>query len=236
MRYEAYATCADGRDKWAVRLGGLYGSLGYEVRNQVTTFEGEGAETRANAYAESMNECGVDLCREMDNDLASHQRLLQKEKMECDEAKPKLPNPPDYECDKCGACCKGFLVEIKAVDILREPKLKNVAAAFMGGQDETWGISDRWILATPNSPCPMLGKNNECTIYSTRPDVCVAFRPGYSKCQDVRLQLGLPVLKATNAKTAKLDEKKFDLRDVPVWELAEALNKRLDPQPQKEKQ
>jgi hypothetical protein len=37
---------------------------------------------------------------------------------------------PRYECDQCGACCKGHLiVEAYALDVLREPHL---AAADIG--------------------------------------------------------------------------------------------------------
>jgi uncharacterized protein len=135
---------------------------------------------------------------------------------------------PEYECDKCGACCKGFVIEITATDILREPKLKDVAASFMGNNDDIWDIRDKYLLATPYKPCPMLDVNNLCTIYNTRPNVCVHFKAGHNKCQDVRLQLGLPVLKAKNLK----DEKnKFQLDDVPVWELSAELNRRLDRRP-----
>ena len=31
---------------------------------------------------------------------------------------------PNYECDKCGACCRGnLLVEAYELDVLREPRL-----------------------------------------------------------------------------------------------------------------
>jgi len=40
-------------------------------------------------------------------------------------------------------------------------------------------------------PCPFLKENNLCSIYATRPNVCVAMQPGSEKCKMVRKEAGL---------------------------------------------
>lgn len=37
-----------------------------------------------------------------------------------------------------------------------------------------------------NMPCKMLGSDNRCTVYPTRPNVCVGFRAGDEQCQGAR--------------------------------------------------
>ena len=56
-----------------------------------------------------------------------------------------------FPCTKCGACCKkvGFAIGL-------DPEF-----------DKAFPFS-----ATPEGHCEMLGDNNECLVYDTRPDVC----------------------------------------------------------------
>lgn len=56
-----------------------------------------------------------------------------------------------FPCTKCGACCKkvGFAIGM-------DPEF---AEGFPFG-------------ATPEGHCEMLGENDECLVYETRPDVC----------------------------------------------------------------
>lgn len=110
-----------------------------------------------------------------------------------------------YECDECGACCRKLIVEIDLVDVLREPKLREVVtpfkseAFFENEEDERLHGDDPFAngaaLATCK-PCPMLC-GNKCTIYPTRPNVCVGFSAGSSQCQEARDREGLPPLLAT---------------------------------------
>jgi Fe-S-cluster containining protein len=109
---------------------------------------------------------------------------------------------PRYECDQCGACCKGSLiVEADDLDVLREPRLigadrhhagKSVERMVQDIQTEMMAV----ILAC-GSQCPFLGGDNRCTIYPTRPNVCVGMQAGDEQCQEARAAEGLPPLEPT---------------------------------------
>jgi uncharacterized protein len=104
-----------------------------------------------------------------------------------------------YECDKCGACCKGSLiVEADDVDVLREPRLIDADPYHRGKSvaqvvDE---IQTEWkaVILACCRPCPFLGMDNACTIYPTRPNDCVAMEAGDEQCQYAREAAGLPPL------------------------------------------
>lgn len=73
------------------------------------------------------------------------------------------------ECMKCGHCCRCSIIdEVYDVDIEREPRLKPHVTEL---KDEP----GRYFLKTP---CPFLGQDNTCTIYPTRPTICVVYEPG----------------------------------------------------------
>ena len=107
---------------------------------------------------------------------------------------------PKYECDKCGACCQGHLmVEAYELDVLREPRLiavdrhyahKTVDAALEELQNEF-----KCVLVIGR--CPFLSTDNDCSIYPTRPNVCVGLQAGDEQCQQVRQAEGLPPLEPT---------------------------------------
>lgn len=95
--------------------------------------------------------------------------------------------PPTYTCDSCGACCR-LMVEIGATDLMREPRLRAVTRKITGD-------GDRFLLADGSvKPCPMLGDDCRCTIYNTRPNLCVEFEAGSYNCQEARRIAGLPDL------------------------------------------
>ena len=95
-----------------------------------------------------------------------------------------------YECDRCGACCKQLIVEIDELDLVREPRLIPLAQAFRVPD----GMELRADDGGSQRPCPVLGPDNRCTIYPTRPNCCVAFRAGSEQCQMARGMAGLPPL------------------------------------------
>ena len=73
-------------------------------------------------------------------------------------------------------------MEAYELDALREPRLCEASQrAVEDLQDETRCL----ILAGPH-PCIFL-KENQCSIYPTRPNVCVAFEPGSEECMAARL-------------------------------------------------
>lgn len=118
-----------------------------------------------------------------------------------------------FDCDQCGACCRTLIIEIEELDVVREPKLAAVAKPFkippgqvlLDGDDEPYtevvpGFGGGAMLACgANMPCKMLGSDNRCTIYQTRPNVCVGFRAGSEQCQDARRMAGLSELMPVDA-------------------------------------
>lgn len=101
-----------------------------------------------------------------------------------------------YKCDECGACCSGALiVEIQQLDVVREPKLLDRAKLMDGnGKIEYESDWEKVYLLAASNPCPLLGPDCRCTIYPTRPNVCVAMEAGDSQCQLARHARGLPYL------------------------------------------
>jgi Fe-S-cluster containining protein len=105
---------------------------------------------------------------------------------------------PEYACDKCGACCRTLLVEAYELDVLRESRLVaadpdyaslSIDQALATLQDEFHCV----IIAGPGRPCAFL-RDNECSIYPTRPNVCVAMQPGDEQCEEARRAEGLAPL------------------------------------------
>ena len=105
-----------------------------------------------------------------------------------------------YECDQCGACCKGhLLVEAYEIDVLREPRLIDGGDRHYAGRtidDVLHELSDEYkcILLAGARPCVFLCSDNRCSIYPTRPNVCVAMQAGDEQCQRAREAEGLPPL------------------------------------------
>ena len=99
-----------------------------------------------------------------------------------------------YECDQCGACCKGtFIVEADYLDVRREPRLLELqVGSYRVTRRELEEEEKVALLACgTDNPCRYLGPDNRCTIYPTRPNACVAFEAGSQKCQNARAELGI---------------------------------------------
>ena len=74
------------------------------------------------------------------------------------------------ECQKCGACCRHTVIDtISALDLLREPRLRDAVDPIEAG------------FFLMKMPCPFLN-GNRCSIYPTRPNICVAHVPGTNEC------------------------------------------------------
>jgi len=96
-----------------------------------------------------------------------------------------------FECDGCGACCRTKLVDLFEVDLLREPRLRESMLPLREpGLDGEIG----YLNCLSDGACPCLGGDNRCSIYPTRPVVCVLFPAGSEECQEARQSLGLPPL------------------------------------------
>ena len=102
---------------------------------------------------------------------------------------------PRYECDKCGACCKGTLiVEVDDFDVIREPRLIDADAHHRGKSVEQMVTEiqndGKAVILACVTPCPFLGPDNHCSIYPTRPNCCVAMQAGDEQCQEARAEAG----------------------------------------------
>lgn len=104
------------------------------------------------------------------------------------------------QCDNCGLCCKKLIIEIDHVDVVREPKRVGIAKQMKGMYEEESPWDREYMLACGASmPCPMLGTDNLCQIYPTRPNVCVAFEAGSEQCNELREENGLlPISRGTD--------------------------------------
>jgi len=78
-------------------------------------------------------------------------------------------------CLKCGSCCRELILEIEHLDIVREPKLLEYATLLDGHGQITYDSDWEKEYMLP-APCPFL-VDNQCSIYPTRPNICVGFDP-----------------------------------------------------------
>ena len=120
-------------------------------------------------------------------------------------------NEQYFECDRCGACCKGhLLIEADALDVLREPRLIDVDHHHKGKtvRQMVKEIEQEWkaVILTSGGPCPFLGQDNLCQIYPTRPNDCVGMQAGDEQCQECRAAANLPPLLPLAVKVLSSDE------------------------------
>lgn len=106
---------------------------------------------------------------------------------------------PRFECDKCGACCKGnLIVEVEDLDVIREPRVIGADPHHAGKPVEQMvrEIQEEWkgVIIAGGKPCSFLGQDNQCSIYPTRPNCCVGLQAGDEQCQYSREADGLPPL------------------------------------------
>lgn len=102
----------------------------------------------------------------------------------------ETPDP----CADCGLCCQKLIIEIGHVDVVREPKLLEHCTKMDGnGALEFDSVWDTPYLLSHRG-CPLLNDCNRCTIYPTRPNVCVRFEVGSEHCNELREEAGLPPL------------------------------------------
>jgi Fe-S-cluster containining protein len=83
-------------------------------------------------------------------------------------------------CRQCGHCCRTTIVEINYLDVLREPKLRKYLPKIPQSEitDDTVGV----IAKKDLHGCPFLTLRGKCSIYRTRPNICVSFEPGSRQC------------------------------------------------------
>lgn len=83
-------------------------------------------------------------------------------------------------CRRCGACCRALLLEADLLDAEREPLIAQHGGPMKGldGYVESYCLN----ADGPDHRCVFLADDNRCTIYPTRPNMCVAFGPGDERC------------------------------------------------------
>ena len=115
---------------------------------------------------------------------------------------------PKYECDKCGACCRGnLIVEVYELDVWREPNLVDADISRWTRDMSRQALMDELeqdgscliIAGGRQHPCVFLREDSTCGVYPTRPNVCVAMRAGDDQCQEARKADGLPELRPCGA-------------------------------------
>src|ERR1700733_13064776 len=75
---------------------------------------------------------------------------------------------PVFRCNpNCGLCCRELLVECDAVDVLREPRIDQVAPIRMSNR--SLPVLDKYWILTGSGSCPFLDSEKRCGIYATRP-------------------------------------------------------------------
>ena len=94
------------------------------------------------------------------------------------------------ECLKCGACCRGLIIEAGPVDVMREPLIAARCRCLDGNGELKDPLAWGWNLSCMTT-CAFLRSDNTCEIYATRPDDCVAFEPGGVKCRQCRRDVGM---------------------------------------------
>lgn len=103
----------------------------------------------------------------------------------------------EYQCDLCGACCRGTLiVEAYYLDALREPRILGANVSGREAKLDELDDEGRCVVIAAGLPCQFLADDGRCTIYPTRPNTCVGFEAGDEQCQEARAKLGLPPLQS----------------------------------------
>lgn len=111
--------------------------------------------------------------------------------------------PEKYACDRCGLCCQKLIIEIQHIDVIREPKLLPPATMLLKAPfRDDFEYDDEWekqysLACGEARKCPchsMDGEVSSCSIYPTRPNVCVGFEAGGEHCRELRDTHGLPPL------------------------------------------
>ncbi len=81
------------------------------------------------------------------------------------------------KCQRCGTCCRELVLEVTGLDVLREPRWQPFIEPYRDIDYRDWRSNPGEVLFIVTSQvCPFL-RDDRCTIYPQRPDMCVAFRP-----------------------------------------------------------
>ena len=132
-------------------------------------------------------------------------------------------------CINCGACCRSMGLSISKEDIAREPRLLKFVTLTSEVNPEaikTWDETDKYCLLIGSKfkiqaykACPFL-KNNKCSIYETRPEVCRSHPVNLFECKKSALiEAGMPGADIDNlVKNAPLPTVLFQIWIILQWD------------------
>ena len=96
------------------------------------------------------------------------------------------------DCLQCAACCKNYSPRFKTPDVKRIAKhLKQRESDFIATYLR---VDEDGDFVVKQAPCPFLGADNRCSIYTVRPSDCARF-----PYTDEDVILKRPALTITNA-------------------------------------
>jgi Fe-S-cluster containining protein len=103
------------------------------------------------------------------------------------------------DCRTCGACCvggvdDGHYADVTSKDVVQmSPHVRRRLVSLRAAGSTYLATPTR--MATFGATCAFLrgtaAKRCSCSIYATRPKVCVDFRPGSVQCREARRELKL---------------------------------------------
>ena len=97
-----------------------------------------------------------------------------------------LPPWSQVKCRQCGQCCRCLILDASHNDVIREPRIAE-RGNLMNGRGELPADEWAWNLNGPDGTCVFLDrKTNLCTIYDTRPDMCIGMPAGGCQCMSAR--------------------------------------------------
>lgn len=118
----------------------------------------------------------TNLVRKQNLEIKSNEKILLKTPMK--EVQNKINEAAEViwkksDCLSCANCCKNISPIIEFEDIHRiAPYLNLSAGDFIKNHLEMDEDGD-FVFQT--KPCPMLGKDNKCSIYEVRPKACAEY-------------------------------------------------------------
>lgn len=101
-----------------------------------------------------------------------------------------MPEPTEYDCTRCGACCRCFPIFASAADAAREPRIVREARereAHLQTPEQAYQLFPLPFL----EQCAFLQPDQLCQIYHTRPAVCRRFEAGSAQCIEARQRVGV---------------------------------------------